>query len=78
LRYRIAGAIVAAAIVAVSGPLAANAATKHHHPKPHAWHTCVPQATLHVGIYQFDNDLCRCCPDFPSPVSAPSSPVTSG
>jgi hypothetical protein len=23
----------------------------------HAWHTCVSQATLRVGIYQYDNDL---------------------
>lgn len=29
----------------------------HRHGHGHTWHTCVPQATLHVGIYQFDNDL---------------------
>lgn len=28
-----------------------------HRPKPATTRTCVPQYTLHVGIYQFDNDL---------------------
>jgi hypothetical protein len=27
------------------------------HSRANTWHTCVPQATLHRGIYQFDNDL---------------------